>query len=72
MTVTALEAAPDRVADALGTRLDELRVEQAKGRRRMLELDAEREELRDTLLRIAGALQVLEELRGPREDERME
>jgi hypothetical protein len=49
-------------ATDLSTRLDELREELAKGRRRAAALDVERDELRDTLLRIAGAAQVLEEL----------
>jgi hypothetical protein len=49
-------------ATAIRMRVDELREELAKGRRRAAALDAERDELRDTLLRIAGAVQVLEEL----------
>lgn len=45
-------------------RLLELKTELAKGRRRLELLDRERQELRDTLLRISGAIQVLEELSG--------
>lgn len=43
-------------------RLAELRAELEKGREELARLDARRAELRDTLLRISGAVQVLEEL----------
>jgi prefoldin subunit 5 len=43
-------------------RLAELRAELAKGREQLARLDAQRAELRDTMLRISGAIQVLEEL----------
>lgn len=43
-------------------RLEELRQELAKGQKRLDMLDRERQEIRDTLLRISGAIQVLEEL----------
>lgn len=43
-------------------RLDELRAEAETGQRQLQLLDARRAELRDTLLRIDGAIQVLEEL----------
>ena len=46
----------------LQTRLAELRGERDSGQRQLELLDARRAELRDTLLRIAGAIQVLEEL----------
>lgn len=64
MSVAALDHHPS--APELGTaaRLEELRAELVKGRRRMVELDRERLQLRDTLLRIGGAIQVLEELTG--------
>jgi predicted nuclease with TOPRIM domain len=45
------------------TRLAELQRELEAGQRRLRELDAEREQVRDTLLRISGAIQVLSELR---------
>jgi prefoldin subunit 5 len=45
-----------------GERLDELRAELQKGREELARLDARRAELRDTMLRISGAIQVLEEL----------
>ena len=55
----------DRVKD----RLAELLAEQEKGKRALAEidaeraaLDAERERLREQLLRIAGAIHILEEL----------
>jgi hypothetical protein len=47
------------LAARLVTRMEALRAELALGERRMAALDAERREVRDTLLRISGALQVL-------------
>lgn len=43
-------------------RLEELRLELYKGQRQLDQLDQQRQELRDTLLRISGAIQVLEEI----------
>ena len=43
-------------------RLEELRRELEKGKQRLESLDRERLELRDTMLRISGAIQVIEEL----------
>lgn len=43
-------------------RLAQLRAEYEAGQRMLAELDAKRQEIRDTLLRISGAIQVLEEL----------
>src|SRR5437016_13213004 len=48
----------------MNERLEELRAELQKGRQRLELLDRERQELRDTMLRISGSIQVLEELRG--------
>jgi hypothetical protein len=45
-------------------RLVALKMELEKGRQQMAILDGRRHELRDTLLRIAGAIQVLEELQA--------
>ena len=45
------------------TRLHELRLEQERGYGRLAGLEREREQLRETLLRIQGAIQVLDELR---------
>ena len=45
-------------------RRDELREQLLLGEQRLRELDDERSELQRTLLRIAGAAQVLEELLG--------
>jgi hypothetical protein len=45
----------------LRRRLVELRREWETGQRRLAALDAQRQETRDTLLRIVGAIQVIEE-----------
>jgi predicted RNase H-like nuclease (RuvC/YqgF family) len=47
---------------AMDERLNELRIELDKGERRLDGLDRERAELQRTMLRISGAIQVLEEL----------
>jgi prefoldin subunit 5 len=43
-------------------RLNELRSEYQRGQAQLAMLDQRRQDLRDTLLRISGAIQVLEEL----------
>lgn len=48
----------------LETRLGELRAELDRGRRMLAELEARGELLRDSVTRIAGAVQVLEEMVG--------
>jgi septal ring factor EnvC (AmiA/AmiB activator) len=48
----------------LEERLDQLRQEFASGQNQLAELDQKRANLRDTLLRISGAIQVLEETLG--------
>ena len=48
--------------DMLETRLAQLREEQATGERVLAELQSREAELRQTLLRIQGAIQVLQEL----------
>jgi hypothetical protein len=53
---------PTTPAAACAARLAELRDELAEGGRQLAALDQRRAELRDTMLRIAGAIQVLEEL----------
>jgi septal ring factor EnvC (AmiA/AmiB activator) len=50
-------------------RLDQLRQEFASGQNQLAELDQKRANLRDTLLRISGAIQVLEETLGEGEGE---
>jgi len=45
----------------LESRLAELRGEFEKGQQRLKEIEAETASLRDTLLRISGAIQVLQE-----------
>lgn len=60
------KAEPD--ATGLTVRLAELRVEWTEGQRRLETLDAERAKIRDMLLRISGAIQVLEELTGGAHD----
>ena len=50
------------MSDELERRAAELQAELRKGREELARLDARRAELRDTMLRISGAIQVLEEL----------
>jgi len=52
----------DTTKGVLAARLIDLRREFAKGRQRMEELDRQRQSVSETLLRISGAIQVLEEL----------
>jgi hypothetical protein len=52
----------------LAQRLDELRAEFQAGQKMMAELEAKQANLRDTLLRISGAIQVLEELVGSQDE----
>ncbi len=47
--------------DRLLSRLQELRTEHASGSQQLAALDARRDDLRATMLRIEGAIQVLEE-----------
>jgi hypothetical protein len=55
---------PATDASAVARRLEELRLDWTAGQRRLESLETERQRLRETLLRIAGAIQVLEELSG--------
>ena len=48
--------------DQLEQRLSELRAERQKGQHMLAEIEAKQAELQQTLLRISGAIQVLEEL----------
>ncbi|HMQ29765.1 MAG TPA: hypothetical protein PKD53_03515 [Chloroflexaceae bacterium] len=48
--------------DTIEARLRQLRDEQERGRRMLADLEREQARLRETLLRIGGAVQVLEEL----------
>ncbi len=50
----------------LEQKLQELRYEYAKGQQQLAQLDQRRQELRDTMLRISGAITVLEELQAAR------
>jgi predicted nuclease with TOPRIM domain len=52
----------------LKNRLDQLRQEYGDGQKMLAELDHKRANLRDTLLRISGAIQVLEEELGEEGD----
>jgi hypothetical protein len=55
--------------EQLKNRLEELKEEFDRGKKRLEALDAEANELRQTLLRISGAIQVLEEeLKKPAND----
>jgi hypothetical protein len=49
-------------AKTMNERLAQLRLELSKGRQRLELLDRERQEVRDTMLRISGAIRVLEEM----------
>ena len=46
----------------MNDRLEELKRELEKGKQRLDSLDRERQDVRDKMLRISGAIQVLEEL----------
>jgi prefoldin subunit 5 len=50
------------VREQLEQRVSELKAEQQKGQQMLAELEAKQAELRQTLLRISGAIQILEEL----------
>jgi len=50
--------------ERLEQRVSELKAEQEKGQHMLAEIDARQAELRQTLIRISGAIQVLEELLG--------
>jgi prefoldin subunit 5 len=50
--------------DRIEARLAELRTEFEAGQRMLAELEEKRERLRESMLRIAGAIQVLEEMAG--------
>jgi septal ring factor EnvC (AmiA/AmiB activator) len=48
--------------EIISSRIEGLRQELGKGQKRLQELDQQQQQLRDTILRISGAIQVLEEL----------
>jgi len=48
--------------EQLEKRLDELKAEYEQGEKMLSDLDARREQVRQTLLRISGAIQILEEI----------
>jgi hypothetical protein len=50
------------VSSLIESRLADLRGELRKGREELVALERRRSEVRDTVLRISGAIQVLEEL----------
>ena len=52
--------------DAVQARLELLRAEFETGSRRLAELETQHGQLTETMLRIGGAIQVLEELTGQR------
>ena len=55
-------AQPSELREQLEARLLELQSELAVGERRLRTLEMDQAQLRDTLLRISGAIQVLQEL----------
>lgn len=48
--------------EQIAQRLDELKAEYQAGQKMLADLDARRNDLQQTMLRISGAIQVLEEL----------
>ena len=50
--------------DAVNDRLRSLKEEYSRGRQQLELLERQREEVRDTFLRISGAIKVLEEILG--------
>ena len=58
--------------ERLGQRLTELKAEYAAGEKVMAELEANQVDLQQTLLRISGAIQVLEELLATDKDDKSE
>lgn len=52
----------DEARETIQKRLDNLRSEFAAGQKMLTDLDAKRGSLTETLLRISGAIQVLEEM----------
>ena len=50
--------------DQIASRLEELRQEYGRGQTRLQELEIQIAGLRETMLRISGAIQVLEELQS--------
>jgi prefoldin subunit 5 len=50
------------VREQVERRVDELKAERQKGQQLLAELEGRQAELRQTLLRISGAIQILEEL----------
>lgn len=57
------------ITQKVRTRLDALRRELAIGQRKLAEIERQRTELEQTLLRISGAIQVLEEMRDEPDEE---
>jgi uncharacterized coiled-coil protein SlyX len=55
----------DDMRDRLEARLAELEAEQDAGRNLLAEMEAKQADLQQTLLRISGAIQVLQELLAP-------
>lgn len=54
--------------DLMSEKLTALEEEYRKGQKMLAELDERRGQIRDTLLRISGAIQVLRELGAPQEN----
>ncbi len=61
------EPSEDAMNALIGTRLAALRADLAEGRRTLAELDARRDQLMASMLRIEGAIEALSDLLGSRD-----
>ena len=64
LKTSAAPGGEDELRARLGQRLEVLRAEHAKGEEMLRSLDAQRQGTAETLLRISGAIQVLQEELG--------
>jgi chaperonin cofactor prefoldin len=67
-SLTFITMKKDTSKDAVNSRLQELREEFAKGQEVQKDLQRQMTQLTESMLRISGAIQVLEELQGAPQD----